>query len=60
MKQITLTGPTGYIGLIFIPRLFEKGYKLKCIARNSEYLQKRDFIDKIQINKIKLSQQRKP
>ncbi|MEF3279459.1 MAG: NAD(P)H-binding protein [Elusimicrobiota bacterium] len=51
METITLTGSTGYIGLRLIPRLLEKGYKLKCVARDPSYLLNREFTDKIEIVK---------
>jgi len=49
--QITLTGASGYIGLRLIPRLIEKGYKLKCPVRNPDFLKNREFSDKIEIIK---------
>lgn len=34
MKNILVTGATGYIGGRLIPRLIEKGYNVKCMARD--------------------------
>lgn len=38
---ILLTGATGYIGGRLLPALLEKGYKVRCLARNPQSLQSR-------------------
>lgn len=49
--RITLSGATGYIGLRLIPRLLEKGYKIKCPVRDPDFLSNRSFSKDIEIIK---------
>lgn len=51
MRVITLTGASGYIGLRMIPRLLERGFKVRCAVRDPEYLLSRHFSKDIEIVK---------
>ena len=51
MKTILVTGPTGYIGGRLIPRLLEKGYAVRCLARHPEDLEGRPWSGRVQILK---------
>jgi uncharacterized protein YbjT (DUF2867 family) len=37
-KKTLVTGATGYIGGRLVPRLIEKGYSVRCLARHPEHL----------------------
>lgn len=39
--HVLLTGASGYVGGRLLPLLLEKGYRVRCLARNPEYLLKR-------------------
>lgn len=41
VRQILLTGATGYIGGRLLTRLEESGHRIRCLARRPEYLQGR-------------------
>ncbi len=41
--RILVTGATGYIGGRLVPRLLEKGYFVRCLARNPENLKGRNW-----------------
>jgi len=51
MKNILVTGATGYIGGRLIPRLLEKGYKVRCLARNPNHLAGRPWTGQVEIIK---------
>lgn len=50
-KIILVTGATGYIGGRLIPRLLEKGYKVRCLVRRPEHLEGRPWTGKVDIIK---------
>ncbi|MBP7795851.1 MAG: SDR family oxidoreductase [Elusimicrobiales bacterium] len=51
MRTVTLTGASGYIGLRMIPRLIERGFNVRCVVRDPEYLLSRPFSKNIEIVK---------
>lgn len=51
VKKILVTGATGYIGGRLVPRLIEKGYSVKCLARHPEHLYGRVWSEKVEIIK---------
>jgi len=51
MKKILVTGPTGYIGGRLVPRLLEKGYTVRCLARHPERLAGRPWAGRVEIIK---------
>jgi uncharacterized protein YbjT (DUF2867 family) len=44
-RRILLTGATGYIGGRLAPRLLERGYALRCLARDSDRLTGLDWVE---------------
>jgi uncharacterized protein YbjT (DUF2867 family) len=47
--MILVTGATGYVGGRLVPRLIEKGFKVRCLARDASRLQGRwDGVDIVQ------------
>ncbi len=40
MKQVFVTGGSGFVGKHLIPMLLEKGYQVKALARSAEAIQK--------------------
>ncbi|CAN5909406.1 SDR family oxidoreductase [soil metagenome] len=49
MKPILVTGATGYIGGRLVPQLLEKGYPVRCLARDPRKLAGRDWSDRVEI-----------
>jgi uncharacterized protein YbjT (DUF2867 family) len=48
-ETILITGATGYIGGRLVPRLLEKGYRVRVLVRDARRLQGRDWVDQIEI-----------
>ena len=48
---ILVTGATGYIGGRLIPRLLEKGYIVRCLARHPEHLEGRPWTSRVEVIK---------
>lgn len=46
---ILTTGATGYIGGRLVPRLLEKGYRVRCLARDPNRLRGRSWADRVEI-----------
>lgn len=44
-KRIFVTGATGYIGGRLVPRLLEKGYRVRCLTRSARKLAARPWAD---------------
>ena len=40
MKEVFVTGGSGFVGQNLIPMLIEKGYKVKALARSVQAIQK--------------------
>ena len=50
-KNILVTGATGYVGGRLIPKLLEKGYKIRILVRNPERLKNKLWYNKVDIFK---------
>lgn len=48
-KLILVTGATGYIGGHLIPRLLERGYRVRCLVRDTTRLQSRVWFSQVEI-----------
>lgn len=48
-QAVLVTGATGYIGGRLVPRLLEKGYRVRCLARDAARLQGRAWANRVEI-----------
>jgi uncharacterized protein YbjT (DUF2867 family) len=48
-KLVLVTGVTGYIGGCLVPRLLEKGYRVRVLARELERLRGRAWIQQVEV-----------
>ncbi|MGJ3239146.1 MAG: SDR family oxidoreductase [Anaerolineae bacterium] len=48
-QTILVTGATGYVGGRLIPRLLEKGYRVRVFVRNATRLIGRDWVDSVDV-----------
>ncbi len=48
-KLILVTGSTGYVGGRLVPRLIEKGYRVRCLVRDPSRLEGRNWLDKVEV-----------
>ncbi len=46
---ILVTGATGYVGGRLVPRLLEKGYRVRCLVRDPARLQGRPWLNRVEI-----------
>jgi uncharacterized protein YbjT (DUF2867 family) len=46
---VLVTGATGYVGGRLVPRLLEKGYRVRVLARDASRLQNRPWLDRVQV-----------
>lgn len=49
MKPILVTGASGYIGGRLIPILLERGYSVRCLARDPKKLEGRPWTDQVEV-----------
>lgn len=48
-KLILVTGATGYVGGRLVPKLLEKGYRVRCLVRDPARLQGRSWLDRVEL-----------
>jgi uncharacterized protein YbjT (DUF2867 family) len=48
-ERVLVTGATGYVGGRLVPRLVEEGYPVRVLVRDSERLQGRLWLNKVQV-----------
>ena len=48
-KLILVTGATGYVGGRLVPRLLEKGYRVRCLVRDPARLQGRPWFSRVEV-----------
>jgi uncharacterized protein YbjT (DUF2867 family) len=48
-KPILVTGATGYVGGRLVPRLLEKGYRVRCLVRDPARLQGRPWLSRVEV-----------
>ena len=49
MKPILVTGASGYIGGRLVPKLLEKGHRVRCLARDPRKLSGRGWGDGVEV-----------
>ncbi|GAB4501865.1 MAG: hypothetical protein Fur0035_14090 [Anaerolineales bacterium] len=49
VRTILVSGATGYIASRLIPRLLEQGYRVRCLARNSQRLRARAWFPQVEV-----------
>ena len=49
MRRVLVTGATGYIGGRLVPRLLEKGFCVRCLARDPARLRGRTWFDQVEV-----------
>jgi uncharacterized protein YbjT (DUF2867 family) len=48
-RLVLVTGATGYIGGRLVPRLLKAGYRLRVLVRDTNRLQGRDWLDRVEV-----------
>ncbi|MFN8414158.1 MAG: SDR family oxidoreductase [Anaerolineales bacterium] len=48
-KLILITGATGYVGGRLVPKLLEKGYRVRCLVRDVTRLQGRPWLNQVEV-----------
>jgi uncharacterized protein YbjT (DUF2867 family) len=48
-KLILVTGITGYVGGRLVPRLLERGYRVRCLVRDSSRLKGRPWLHQVEV-----------
>lgn len=48
-KLVLVTGATGYIGGLLIPRLLERGYRVRALARDAGRLKSREWYSQVEV-----------
>ncbi len=48
-RLILVTGATGYVGGRLVPKLLEKGYRVRCLVRDPSRLQGRVWLDRVEV-----------
>ncbi len=48
-KLILVTGATGYVGGRLVPRLLEKGYRVRCLVRDPQRLEGRSWLPRVEV-----------
>ncbi len=48
-KLILVTGATGYVGGRLVPKLLEKGYRVRCLVRDVSRLQGRSWLEQVEV-----------
>src|SRR6266511_2632052 len=46
---ILVTGATGYVGGRLVPRLLDKGYRVRCLVRDHARLQGRSWLNRVEV-----------
>jgi len=49
-NRILVTGTTGYVGGRLVPRLLEKGYRVRVLARDAVRLAGRSWVDQVEVD----------
>ncbi|MFN2216196.1 MAG: NAD(P)H-binding protein, partial [Anaerolineales bacterium] len=49
-EWILVTGASGYIASQLVPRLLEKGYRIRCLVRNPDHLKYRSWISQVEVS----------